>query len=349
MAHSTRGGMQNQQSAVPSYFFDLKLMEQEDSVRAARETIEDIVKRGAEILYMKYIDSQIFPYASRTLARELVMNASWAAFPLDSGVIEADPDEDLALPLIDEWAGGVLPVRGSDSSGLRCSVTPQRDVRKNTSASRRAKSHLDQTEQNSSTPNTEKQSGKATGRAVSSIHPKPSKKSLTPEAKRKTKQKPQITEAQIITQKFEEAKKKTNVMMKSVTVDSDFSVIQINEPKGLPPALIVPKVSTKKLTASKNQKQNTAVAPRIARPIIIQKNDKKRKRKPQPKLIEPDVPIFDEEVSEISYSDRFVCAPGVTFKDGSTVKSRPPQTSSTQFTRAQYEQYLEEMKKENDD
>lgn len=349
MAHSTRGGMQNQQPATPSHFFDLKLMEQEDSVRAVRETIEDIIKKGAEILYMKYIDSQIFPYASRTLARELVMNASWAAFPLDSDVIEAEPDEDLALPLIDEWAGGVLPVRGSDSSGLRCSVTPQRDVRKNTSANRRARSNIDQINQNSSTQNTEKQSGKESGRAASTIQPKTTKnKNLTSEGKSKTKQKPQITEAQIITKKFEEAKKKTNVMMKSVTVDSDFSVIQINEPKGLPPAIIVPKVTTKKLTAPKNQKQNVAVAPRIARPII-QKNDKKRKRKPQTKLIEPDVPVFDEEVAEISFSDQFVCAPGVTFKDGTTVKSRPPQTSSTQLTRAQYEQYLEEMKKENDE
>lgn len=350
MAHSTRGGMQNQQS-TPIHFFDLKLMDQEDSVRVVHDTIEDIIKRGAEILYMKYIDSQIFPYASRTLARELVMNASWASFPLDCDILEADPDEDLALPLIDEWAGGVLPVRGSDSSGLRCSITPQRDVRKNNSANRRARSHLDQQhDQSTSTPSTEKQSSKTTGRASSTIHSKPSKNKISIKGgQNKAKQTPQITEAQIITKKFEEAKKKTNVMMKSVTVDSDFSVIQINEPKGLPPSLIVPKVTTKKLTTSKNQKQtNVVTAPRIARPIVIQKNDKKKKRKPQTKLIEPDLPVFDEEVSEISFSDRFVCAPGVTFKDGTTVKSRPPQTNSNQLTRIQYEQYLEEMKKEND-
>lgn len=346
MAHSTRGGTSNSQPQVPSYYFDLKLMEQEETTHTVHGIIEDLVSRGAEILYMKYINSQIVPYASRTLARELVMNASWASFPLDCEVVNADPDEDLTIPLIDEWAGGVLPVRGSDSAGLRCSVSPQREVKRTTTTSHRARSQIEQSENHNTGSNT--QSPSLTSRTASTLVQRTQKGKASGESATKAKAKPQLTEAQIITKKFDEARKKTNVMMKSVTVDSDFSVIQINEPKGLPPALIVPKVTTKKTITSKNQKQNAAVMPRIAKPII-KKTDTKRKRRAQTKLIEPDVPIFDEEIAEISFSDKFVCAPGVTFKDGNTVKSRPQLTNTAQLTRAQYEQYLEEMKKSSEE
>jgi hypothetical protein len=72
----------------------------------------------------------------------------------------------------------------------------------------------------------------------------------------------------------------------------------------------------------------------------VKKEPKRRKAAP---LLPPDAPVFDEEVAAISYSDRFVCAPGVTFKDGAAVKSRPPVANTTQMTRAQYEAYLQEM------
>ena len=132
--------------------------------------------------------------------------------------------------------------------------------------------------------------------------------------------------------------------MKAVTVDSDFTVIQINEPHGLPPALIVPKVTTKR--ASHVGDNNSSVS-RQPKPSLVKPVPPPKKRQVQ-KLIETDTPIFDDEISEISYSDKFVCAPGVTFKDGSTVKSRAQQSNPNQMTRAQYEQYLEEMKRGDD-
>jgi hypothetical protein len=126
--------------------------------------------------------------------------------------------------------------------------------------------------------------------------------------------------------------------MKAITVDADFTVIQIAEPKGLPPALIVPKVATR--ARPPPRAAAAAAAARPARPPPPKKDAKRRRVAP---LLLPDAPLFDEEVAAISYSERFVCAPGVTFKDGGTVKSRPPVANTAQMTRAQYDAYLEEM------
>ena len=74
----------------------------------------------------------------------------------------------------------------------------------------------------------------------------------------------------------------------------------------------------------------------------------KKKRKILPKLLEPDVPVFDNEINEVSYSDKFVCAPGVTFKDGNVVKTRPPVSNAGQMTRVQYEDYLADLQRVTD-
>ncbi|OHS97875.1 hypothetical protein TRFO_35839 [Tritrichomonas foetus] len=335
MSHNSSRAQQNQQNLLPEFFYDHKLNDLLEPNKVVYDVIEDLVRRGGEILYMKYIQSQICPYASRTLARELVMNASWASFPLDSNDVEAEPDEDLAIPLIDEWAGGVLPVRGSDASGLRVSVTPQREIRKPPTASHRPRTQLDQIPENKTTM--------LSSRSIAAS----TKRSKSKQAQRNTKQAPTLTEAQIITNAFEEAKKKTSITMKAVTVDSDFSVIQIQEPKGLPPALIVPKVTTKKPNTKPTK--GTVNIPRITRPVVQQRDSRQKKKRVQVKFIEPDVPVFDDEVAEISFSDRFVCAPGVTLKDGSIVKTRPPIVNNEQMTRSQYEQYLEDLKKGGDE
>jgi hypothetical protein len=160
-----------------------------------------------------------------------------------------------------------------------------------------------------------------------------------PRAARRAPAAPVLTEADRITKAFEEARKRTNVAMKAITVDSDFTVIAIAEPKGLPPALIVPRVAARSRAPAARPSAASAAA-RPLRPSAA-KTDAKRRR-PAP-LLPPDAPVFDEEVAAISYSDRFVCAPGVTFKDGATVKSRPQAANTAQMTRAQYEAYLQEM------
>jgi hypothetical protein len=307
--------------AAPDYLLEGKLQETHTSTIDVFAIIDSLISNGAQILYTRYIESQKIPYASRTLSRELVLNASWASMPLDSRSPIADPDSDLALPAIDEWAGGVLPVRGSDPSSLRCSVTPQREVRR-TQTLRRPLALLEEPPPPRERPKAAASVGRPAGarparegRAVAIV----------------------ITEGERITKAFEEARKRTNVPMKAITVDSDFTVIQIAEPKGLPPALIVPKVVTR---SRPPQRPSAAIAARPIGPPTAKKDTKRRK---VPPLLQPDVPAFDEEVAAISYSDRFVCAPGVTFKDGATVKSRPPVVNTTQMTRAQYDAYLQEM------
>ena len=340
MAHSSRKDSQ-QSSNLPENYFDKILIGQQKSTKIVSKVLEEIITNGAQILHTKYIMSQIVPYASTTLARELVMNASWALEPIGPNDIIAEPDEDLEIPPIDEWAGGVLPVRSAAATGLRASAPPPRDtIKSSTSSSNRP--HLVSSQKSQALTEQQKNDVNTRSTAAAITHRSRGVTSNSNAQKEvKKKPKPQVSEAVAITKAFEEAKKKTAVSMKAVTVDSDFTVIQINEPKGLPPALIVPKVTTKRSAKVEQQQvvQRTVARPRITRP---QTTTKKRSL---PKLIEPDQPIFDEEIAEISYSDKFVPAPGVTFKDGSTVKSRAQQANPNQMTRAQYEAYLEEMKK----
>jgi hypothetical protein len=330
--HGTRGALGPGAGLTSEYALDLCLQDTKSANDLVYHIVEDLVTGGAQILYMRYIESQRVPYASRTLARELVLNASWASIYLDNQEIVALPDADLTIPPIDEWAGGVLPVRNSDPTNLRTSVTPQREFRQ-TGPLRRT---LQAQEETSDTRRgaSERQNTLVPRVAPKSDHEKkPAKKVIV------------LTEGQIIAKAFDEARKKTNMAMKTLTVDSDFSVIQIQEPKGLPPALIVPKVTTKsqKLVAIRST-ATLAIIPKGPR-ASMSTADLKKKKKPLTMLIQPDLPAFDEEVANLSYADRFVCAPGVTFRDGQTVKSRPPLSNAAQMSRSQYDSYLAEMKR----
>jgi hypothetical protein len=329
MARSTRSPGQGSLQASYDFVHEQKLLDLRIPTDDVHSIVEHIVTAGAQILYTRYIESQKIPYASRTLARELVLNASWSSIALDCASIFAEPDDDLLLPPIDEWAGGVLPVRDADVASLRCSVTPPREMRKSITL------HRSQV----LTPEMTDQKPPPRPTIPRSAGPRPSSQA------RRKKAPPVVTEAERITQVFDEARKRTNVAMKAVTVDSDFSVIQINEPKGLPPTLIVPKVTVK---PKPPPKQQTVTAARPVRTAPV-RTPAKRKRKPPSILLAPDMPVFDEELTGISYSDKFVCVPGVTFRDGQVVKTRPPLVNNTQMTRSQYESYLEEMKRSGEE
>ena len=314
---------------IPEFFFEQKLRDSQETTEAVYEVIDKIINDCAEIIYKKYIQTQLFPYASRTIAEELLVNASWTMIPIDDGNITAEPDDDLEIPPIDEWAGGVLPIRSqSDLSCLRCSVTPQRDSRKTPRT-------IHSTRAPSGPQPPEKSAPKDITKSPLTFTSRSFKKK---ESHSKTDTKPHLTEAQIITKAFEEAKKKTKSPMKAVTVDSSFAVIPINEPKSLPPTIIVPKVSITKPA-------KPAPAPQGKRHAAQQREKASRRRTAPARLLEQDSPVFDEDAADAPIDDRLVCAPGVTFKDGSVVKSRAQQTSSLQFTRAQFDQYLEEMKR----
>jgi hypothetical protein len=325
--HTSRAAARNAPPPPPDFALENGLADNKSRTEAVYSVLEQIVLDGAKILYMRYIQSQKIPYASRTLARELVLNASWASIPLTIPEIVAEPDMDLTLPPIDEWSGGVLPVRSAERVPLRASVTPQREMRR-TGLFHRTR------------PVEEEVEKKTPRQPTTAISASPSKAAAKPK-----KAVPVITEAQIITKAFEEARKKANVIMKAVTVDSDFTVIQINELKGLPPALIIPTISTKGKAPAKTT-TNVVAVPRVTRPVTRTEAKKKR---PRTSLLQPDVPKYDEEVANISYADKFICAPGVTFKDGTVVKSRPPIVDNAQMTKSQYAVYLEEMKRSGEE
>lgn len=80
------------QPAVPEFHFERKLLELKTECDDIAALIEELVAAGAQILYTRYIDSQKIPYASRTLAQELVLNASWTSIPLDCRPILRSPD-----------------------------------------------------------------------------------------------------------------------------------------------------------------------------------------------------------------------------------------------------------------
>lgn len=179
---------------------------------------------------------------------------------------------------------------------------------------------------------------------------------------------------------FEDIRKKSNVSTKSVTVDSDFSVIQITEPHGLPPSLIVPRIQTKKISnkdesgdgksdtisgrpgprtarlrntikktnnSTRSVVGSTGITSTYGRATATIKKPEAKKRLP-PKIIETDQPKFDTELSEVTFADRIALSPGVTFREGNVVKTRPPLTDENQMTRSQYEQYLEEMMRDTE-
>jgi hypothetical protein len=153
------------------------------------------------------------------------------------------------------------------------------------------------------------------------------------------------TEAEVILKAFDEAKKKASVANKSVTVDADFNVIPIQPPHGLPPSLIVPKIAAKKIVKPGRPASETTRGGRIG---LDNKKSDPVKRKVQTRFLEVDVPKFDDDIGDLSCGDKIVCSPGVTFRDGNWVRSRPRLTSANQLTREKYEEYINEMKRGSD-
>lgn len=334
-SHGIRTREKVQQPQLPDYYFDCILNEQNLATEVVGEFLEELVTKCHEIIHYKYLQSQIVKNAANTISRELIMTASWAYAPLDQNIVLTDADEDLEIPPIDEWAGGVLPVRDAEATGLRTAVNPEPEIKKQPRSARKVVKPP---------PEEPKDQGKRTPssarvRTTTAATGTPIASSGNRDGSPKKKPKPPPTEADTILRTFEEARKKSNMTMKAVTVDA-FTIIQITEPHGLPPSLIVPKVATKKIV--KPEKPTTAIT-RAPRPSM--KKVEQPKRKIQPKLIENDVPKFDNELAELTYADKFICSPGVTFRDGNAVKTRPPQNNVNQLTRAQYDLYLEDMKK----
>ncbi|OHT04824.1 hypothetical protein TRFO_27609 [Tritrichomonas foetus] len=339
MAHSSRAKTEPVQPQIPEFFYDSIMLENNRANDVVRDIISQILNDGAEILHKKELKSKKLNFAARSLTKELLTNIIWAKPTIDSDDISAEPDDDLMMPPIDEWAGGVLPVRDAEATGLRTAVDPTPTPKPTPHSGRRRQNTAAVPK---STP------------AETTIEVKPPTDSKSATSRTRTgvntssrnarkKVKPPPTAADTILRTFEDVRKRANVTTKSVTVDADFTVIQITEPHGLPPSLIVPRIQTKKIAKNEKTGNERSIARSTRTPRATIKKPEAPKKRPPPKIVETDLPRFDNEVSDLTFSERIMLSPGVTFKEGNAVKSRPPQTNTNQLTRAQYEQYLEEM------
>jgi hypothetical protein len=75
---------------------------------------------------------------------------------------------------------------------------------------------------------------------------------------------------------------------------------------------------------------------------------KKKKAQPSP-LVEPDLPVFDDMMTDIALGDRVLCAPGVTLREGALVKSKPRDRNPGLMTMSQYEEYIKQLRQETAD
>ncbi|OHT08348.1 hypothetical protein TRFO_04988 [Tritrichomonas foetus] len=167
----------------------------------------------------------------------------------------------------------------------------------------------------------------------------------------KTKPAKPAGESVLIQKIFEETKKNTN---KNITIDSDFNIIEVAENKILASSLIVPKVATKKspkidsvVKKPLNKGKGISTYSKVRSSLGVSK--KTTKKRTLPKLIEADSPIFDDETTQGDITDVFECAPGVTLKDGSFVKSKSKPLKPNEFTRAQYNDYITQIQNSTDD
>lgn len=321
--------MQAQSDSSEQVNYDSFLLSKHDSEDAVSDIIETIILNGAKILHKHHLETQINSYSTKTMGIELIMNLTWAKLPLGAEPSYSDtlPDDDLELPKIDSWANGALSV--FESMPLRSSCAHEYPVKKKTKKESKANDQI--INQNSFNEITEKVENQS-----KSFH-----KTLKPAriySKKTIKSSKQNSEPLTMNRILADTKKLTG---KNVTIDSDFNVIEIAEHKNFATSLIIPKVTTKRL--QKDEPPTKPLKPK--RRIPIQKRESKLQKKPLPKLLQIDNPSFDEDQHATSVAEKIVCSPGVTYKEGNYIKSKPIHANPNELTRSQYQEYLEELKK----
>ena len=356
MAHKAKD------SQLPEFYYETLFFNRYSPNEIVRDIISEIVDRGAEIIFQHSIHNRTPLYAAQSLTTQIVHEMSCAFWHLDPEIVDCEPDEDLILPPTDEWATGSLPIRNEAAIGLRSAAPPKDESRVSRSkqntptepsephTSRSLRPHVNAFNSidrispsnlgnsNNSNNNSNSPNDNNNQKSESIISPSKMKNST------KHKVKPPPSEAELILRSFDEARKKINGTQKNITVDENFQVIQIQEPKGLPPSLIVPRISTRKPEISSARPVKTIRTPH---PVIKKPQTNNTKKKVR--FFEADEPIIDKSLVDLSLTDKFICAPGVTIKEGGLTRTRPLLSQPNQMTREQYETYLKEMKDHCDD
>ena len=292
--------------------FDDILLEQANAERCVREFIDDLLTNCAEIVHSNYLQTQIKPYAARTIAHELIMNSSWAKLSVGPQIFGIVPDDDLPMPRVDQWSNGALVVESPEDAHIRSSVCEFREPEKMRKPRRSAGRKLTHPDARIS----------AQASCQSAIF-----------AARKPSQPKSKPETNAIVKIFDDAKKQVQTANKNVTVDAELNVIPIQEPKALSPSLIVPRVTLKRAPT----KPDASPPARRPKPTVQRKSKKPSPSRTLLPGLEEDTPIFDEEVVDVSVTDKFICMPGVTLRDGSIVKSKPNPQKASGLTKSQYE------------
>lgn len=324
---------QAQEGAIlPS--LDEFLFEQIDSETIVREFLDDLITNCAQILHSNYLTTQIKPYAARTIAHELILNASWAKLSVSPQIHGIKPDDDLQLPRIDQWSNGALRVELPSEVTLRSSVCQERP---------------EQQEKVFQSPKKSKSVNEKVRKAKTEMKEKipvgnpadlQSSRFLANKSARTSNC--NNTDAFLLTKLFEDTRRQAVSGLKNVTLDTDMNVIAIQEPKiSLGASLIVPRVTTKRVVKS----ELAPTAPRIKAKVAVKEKPNARRSKALPSLVEAESPKFDEDAVEVNMTDKFVCMPGVTFRDGSSVKSKPMPVREGAITRIQYEQYRRDLER----
>lgn len=315
-----------------SFIYDPFLFEQRESEDAAHQIIETILLSAFDILHTHQLQKQIKPYAAKTISQELIMNSMWAKLSIGPNLSINDtiPDDDLEMPRIDSWANGALDV--FEDIQLRSSTAEEHSFKKIGKVKEKPSSSLSF------------QIPEETKEKQTVLSPSKKKKTIqTPKKITSSHTKSQLpnNSASAIQRLFDETKKSTS---KNITMDADLNIIEIAERKGMASSLIVPKVATKRFPKI----DNTSKTP--AKRMTYQRRDtKSQKKKPLPKLLQPDLPTFDETATTEPIADRVICAPGVTFKEGSMVKTMPYVLKPNEISRAQYQAYIDDFTRNSEE
>jgi len=296
-----------------------------ESQNSIYSVIESILSCCFSRIQEKAILSDIKRVSSQIFMEEIKTNAIFSSFHLGSPLSSVMLDEDLELPPPDSWSCGIITIRDPDTVEIRSDVLVKRDfapaTKRNVEISHKVEI-------------SKKILQKTQSQLLNSTRFKP--RVAKPDA---IHDKSMCTPAQALTKSIDATRKQQSSMAKNITVDSEFNVIPIVEPKSLN-GLIVPKVATKKL------RNDDSSQPSRRKGYQISKQKATKSRKANVALISSDAPTFDEDAPEFT-TDKVIPSNGVTIKEGSYIKSKPKIDKEEKMTKQQYEAYIHELQKPN--
>lgn len=334
---------QNNEIFTPDDFFNMQL----ESQIEIKLLINDLINNSVRIARSHELWNEKSKYAAKTISQELLLNATAAEFTLDQELIDINPDDDLELPRPDQWCSGVIPLITPDAINFRTTVLPERNnphvvvpkpPKKEPQATPEKKESPQRHAVQQQSTNKSQKLSKEFKTPTQSNADNSRSRSMLSQSYMKTN----LSPATQILKAFEISKKQTQGSGRNFTIDSENNVIPIHDPKQLANVLIVPRVQTKR-----PKQEETVSQPRKYKPAAVPVNRLSKKKKAVSRLLQPDQPVFDEEIQDYSATN-MVANAGVTIRDGTLVKNVPKPNDTDKITMAQYEEYIHTLKTAQD-